>query len=187
MQSHHFLNKTNMKKTLFLTLPVMLCLAMALTACGGNDEPESSVAATATYQIDFSEDLLTVADVSIVYKDNNGQNNIDKLAIGSTQWLKKVSTNIKNDKTPAEFGFKLVYSLKTDELTKDNYDLTVESKISASTPSSSRTFEQTLLSGSSVKKGNVGSTVERGNNKTLGITVTKNGDIQLNPKFVVSI
>lgn len=172
-----------MKKTLFAVMALM-CMTLGLTACGGDDEPKQTVNAQATYQIDFSDDLVSVADISIVYIDNNGQVNIDKLAVGSTQWIKAVTCPIK-DKS-VNLGFKVVYAMKDDELTKDSYELRTEAKIQASVPSSSRTITETLM-GTTVKKNKVAETIAKYTNKAFGINVNKSGSIEENTSFTVSI
>jgi len=172
-----------MKKTLFAVMALM-CMTLGLTACGGDDEPKQTVNAQATYQIDFSEDLVAVADISIVYIDNNGQVNIDKLAVGSRQWTKAVTCPIKEKSV--NMGFKVVYALKSDELTKDNYELKAEAKIQASVPSSNRTFVETLMD-TDVRKNKVAETIAKYNNKAFGINVNKSGSIEENTSFTVSI
>ena len=164
----------------------LMCMTLGLTACG-SDEPETSVTASATYQLDFSDDLLDVATVAIVYVADNGQTSIETLPAGSKQWLKRVSYTIKGKEKSTNFGFKVVYTLKSDELTKDNYELKTSAKITGSTPTSNRIIEDMLLDEPSVKKNKVNETVNRGNNKAFGITVTKDGSINRDNDFTVSI
>lgn len=173
-----------MKKTLF-TLAALMCMAMGLTACGDdNDEPNNGVTASATYEIEFSQDLLNVAEVTIVYVDNNGQVNLDKPT--STQWTRKVSREIKSNNVPVDFGFKLVYSMKSSVPEKDSYDLKASAKMKGETPTSTRLFEKTLID-TQVDVSRLENTLKQNTNKAFGILVTKDGSITENPLFTVFI
>lgn len=172
-----------MKKTLF-TLAALMCMTLGLTACGNDDEPENSVTASATYEIEFSQDLLDVADVTVVYVDNKGQVNLDKPT--TNRWTRKVSREVKDRLVPVDFGFKLVYSLKSTYPDKENYVLEAAGVIKGETPSSSRRFEESLLKGQ-VGKARLENTIERASNKAFGILVYKEGRIEQNPLFTVFI
>ena len=173
-----------MKKTLF-TLAALMCMTLGLTACGDdNDVPNDGVTVSATYEISFSQDLLDVAEVTIVYVDNKGQVNLDKPT--SNRWTRKVSREVKNKAVPVEFGYKLVYALKSNYPDKENYTLTAEGTIKGETPSSSRQFQETLLNGQ-VGKSRLENAIERGSNKAFGIVVYKEGRIEQNPLFTVFI
>ncbi|MBQ9217053.1 MAG: hypothetical protein IJ613_01640 [Muribaculaceae bacterium] len=172
-----------MKKTLFAVM-ALLCMTLGLTACGGDDEPTQTVNATATYQIDFSADLVEVANIAIVYVGDDGQVSIESVAAGSRQWLRQVTCPIKGKSV--DFGFKVVYTPKREELTRDNYELTATAKLTASTPTSNRTFTEALMN-STVRANKVSETLSKGNDKPYGVTVTKDGSINRNDDFTVSI
>lgn len=173
-----------MKKTLF-TLAALVCMTLGLTACGDdNDEPNDGVAVSATYEIEFSQDLLDVAEVTVVFVDNKGQVNLDKPT--STRWTRKVSREVKDKLVPVEFGYKLVYSLKNTYPDKENYVLEANGVIKGETPSSSRRFEESLLK-AQASKSRLESTIERGSNRAFGIVVYKEGRIEQNPLFTVFI
>lgn len=170
-----------MKKTLF-TLAALMCMTLGLTACGDDDDLADGVTVSATYEIEFSQDLLDVADISIVYYDNDGTANLDKPS--SVRWTKKVSRTI--NKVPAQFGFKLVYKKKSSFAEKDSYELKATAKIKGETPSSSRTFEQTMMN-ESVGANRIESTLNSNSQKAFGILLTKNGDINQIPGFGIVI
>lgn len=172
-----------MKKTLF-TFAALMCMALGLTACGDDDEPENGVTASATYEIEFSQDLLNVAEVTVVYVDNKGQVNLDKPT--STRWTRKVSREVKN-KVPVDFGFKLVYSMKSSIPEKETYELTATATIKGETPTSSRIFDKKMINEPSVAANKLESTLERNTNKAFGILVTKDGAITENALFTVYI
>ena len=171
-----------MKKTLF-ALFALTCMTLGLTACG-SDEPEKTVTATATYQIDFSEDLLEVANVAVVYIADNGQVSIENVPSGTTQWLRQVTCDFKGKSI--DVGFKVVYTLKNNELTR-NYELETEAKITAGTPTSHRVFEQTMLDEDAVRANKVAETITRNSNKAFGVNITREGSIERNNNFTVSI
>ena len=171
-----------MKKTLF-TLAALMCMTLGLTACGDdNDEPNDGVAVSATYEIEFSQDLLDVADISIVYYDNDGTANLDKPS--SIRWTKKVTRPI--NKVPAQFGFKLVYKKKSSFAEKDSYELKATAKIKGETPSSNRTFEETMID-ETVGANRIESTLNSNSQKAFGILLTKSGDISKIPGFGIVI
>ena len=174
-----------MKKNLF-SLFALVCMALCLSGCG-SDEPETTVTASATYQIDFSDDLIDVASVAIVYVADNGQVSIETVNPTTKQWLKRVSYTIKGKEKSTDFGFKVVYTLKGNELTDEPYDLKVDVKITATTPTSNRIFEENLMDANATKANKVAETVSRNSNKAFGVTVTKEGSIERNTGFTVSI
>ncbi len=137
------------------------------------------------YEIDFSEDLLQVADVDIVSIDDDCAISIERLEEGNTHWEHQVSTGF-NGNNSVDMGFKIIYTLKSEELTKDNYTLRTEAKIQASVPSCSRTFIETLID-TNVKKNKVAETIAKYNNKAFGISVYKSGSIEENTSFTVPI
>ena len=89
----------------------MSLTALALWACGGDDEPDvpqPSVATTVTakYQVSLSDDLLKVADVTAYYVSADGT--VKNEPVQTSPWTKEVS--IAADKS---FGFALKYGVKS--------------------------------------------------------------------------
>ena len=62
-----------------------------------------------------------------------------------------------------------------------------DAKITATTPTSSRIFEESLMDANATKANKVAETVSRNSNKAFGVTVTKEGSIERNTGFTVSI
>ena len=170
-----------MKKTLF-TLAALMCMTLGLTACGDdNDDPETIVSGSATYEVEFSQDLLDAADISIVYVGDNGQVSLDKAT--STRWTRKVTRQLKN--VPSDYGFKLVFTVKSN-LNKESYQLKAEGTIKGETPTSTRVFTKTLLN-TPVGPDKVQEILNKNNNKAFGIQIYKDGTIIENPLFTVFI
>lgn len=174
-----------MKKT-FLYLFALMCVTVSLTACGSDDEPEVNIDAVANYQIDFSDDLIEVADVAVVFITNNGQVKIESLQPGKKQWTHTATVQLNNKRRSVDFGYKVVLTYKGGEATKESYNLKAEGKITSSVPGSSRTIEEKLFD-ATVKANKLEQTVIGLNNKALGVTVDKDGNINKNAGFTVSI
>ena len=86
--------------------------ALALVACGGDDEsdnstPEPSKATefVSTLSMTASQDLLDVANVTVYYIGSDGQ--VKSEPMGSTQWTKTIT-----QKLPCKYGFAFACSKK---------------------------------------------------------------------------
>ena len=158
-----------MKKCLFMAA-LFIVAALALTSCG-DDAPNETVTATATYNMSFSQDLLNACNVFITYKAENGRNVME--AVTSTWWSKSVTS----DKFPAEFGVLYKFSTKSDaELVKEKYDLVCEMNFSCKTSKgASYTNMVTIINSKGVAKDKVVSTLDKLSGKSTGFRVTKDG------------
>ena len=108
----------------------MSLTALALWACGGDDEPEvllPSVATTMTavYQAAFSDDLLKVADVTAYYVSADGT--VKSEPVQTSPWTREVS--MAADKS---FGFALRYGVKSSASIDDNKEYTMKTTESIS-------------------------------------------------------
>ena len=79
--------------------------ALALVACGGDDEPESptpepskATEFVSTLSMTASQDLLDVANVTVYYIGSDGQ--VKSEPMGSTEWTKTIT-----QKLPCKYGF----------------------------------------------------------------------------------
>lgn len=121
-----------MKNTKFFSmLTALLCvltMSMTFSACGDDDDdpikPTPGVTDTNikkidfTYKIDLCQKFFDIADVTVTYLDNNGNEQTE--AITSTTWTKTVSrTNV-----PTTFNAKLSFTLKDNVDTSAKYDFT---------------------------------------------------------------
>lgn len=86
--------------------------ALALVACGGDDEsdnstPEPSKATefVSTLSMTASQDLLDVANVTVYYIGSDGQ--VKSEPMGSTEWTKTIT-----QKLPCKYGFAFACSKK---------------------------------------------------------------------------
>ena len=158
------------KKSLFL-LAAFACCLFTLTACGDDDEPKVTPKATATYTINFHQDLLDAASVIVYYKGENGAVKFEP--VSTTVWKKTVSST----KFPAEFAFQIAYSPKdAAELTKDSYNLDVAGSIDGSLNTGEAFYFSRTLMSAPTQKDKVISTLEKHSGKdVMGYTVTKNG------------
>ena len=157
-------------KKYFVIAALLITAALAITACG-DDEPKETVTATATYSMNFSQDLLNACNVFITYKAENGRNVME--AVTSTWWTKSVTS----DKFPAEFGVMYKFSTKSDaELVQEKYDLTCELNFSCKTSKgASYTNMVTIINSKGVAKDKVVSTLDKLSGKSTGFRVTKDG------------
>ena len=157
-------------KKYFIIAALLITAALAITACG-DDEPKETVTATATYSMNFSQDLLNACNVFITYKAENGRNVME--AVTSTWWTKSVTS----DKFPAEFGVMYKFSTKSDaELVQEKYDLTCELNFSCKTSKgASYTNMVTIINSKGVAKDKVVSTLDKLSGKSTGFRVTKDG------------
>ena len=157
-------------KKYFVIAALLITAALAITACG-DDEPKETVTATATYSMNFSQDLLNACNVFITYKAENGRNVME--AVTSTWWSKSVTS----DKFPAEFGVMYKFSTKSDaELVQEKYDLTCELNFSCKTSKgASYTNLVTIINSKGVARDKVVSTLDRLSGKSTGFRVTKDG------------
>ena len=157
-------------KKYFVIAALLITAALTITACG-DDEPKETVTATATYSMNFSQDLLNACNVFITYKAENGRNVME--AVTSTWWSKSVTS----DKFPAEFGVMYKFSTKSDaELVQEKYDLTCELNFSCKTSKgASYTNLVTIINSKGVARDKVVSTLDRLSGKSTGFRVTKDG------------
>ena len=157
-------------KKYFIIAALLITAALAITACG-DDEPKETVTATATYSMNFSQDLLNACNVFITYKAENGRNVME--AVTSTWWTKSVTS----DKFPAEFGVMYKFSTKSDaELVQEKYDLSCELNFSCKTSKgASYTNMVTIINSKGVAKDKVVSTLDKLSGKSTGFRVTKDG------------
>ena len=157
-------------KKYFVIAALLITAALAITACG-DDEPKETVTATATYSMNFSQDLLNACNVFITYKAENGRNVME--AVTSTWWTKSVTS----DKFPAEFGVMYKFSTKSDaELVQEKYDLSCELNFSCKTSKgASYTNMVTIINSKGVAKDKVVSTLDKLSGKSTGFRVTKDG------------
>lgn len=79
--------------------------ALALVACGGDDEPDSptpepskATEFVSTLSMTVSQDLLDVANVTVYYIGGDGQ--VKSEPMGSTEWTKTIT-----QKLPCKYGF----------------------------------------------------------------------------------
>ena len=79
--------------------------ALALVACGGDDEPDSptpepskATEFVSTLSMTVSQDLLDVANVTVYYIGSDGQ--VKSEPMGSTEWTKTIT-----QKLPCKYGF----------------------------------------------------------------------------------
>ena len=73
--------------------------ALALVACGGDDEPPSKATEfVSTLSMTVSQDLLDVANVTVYYIGGDGQ--VKSEPMGSTEWTKTIT-----QKLPCKYGF----------------------------------------------------------------------------------
>ena len=77
--------------------------ALALVACGSDDEPDEpevnkATEFVSTLTMTVSQDLLEVANVTVYYIDSNGQ--VASEPMGSTEWTKTIT-----QKLPCKYGF----------------------------------------------------------------------------------
>lgn len=119
-----------MKKTKFFSmLTALLCvltMSMTFSACGDDDDdpikPTPGVTDTNikkidfTYKLELSQTYLDIADVTITYLDENGNEQTE--AITSTKWTKTVSRN----GVPASFYAKPSFTLKEGVDATHKYD-----------------------------------------------------------------
>ena len=154
----------------FIYMVALLMMAITVTSCG-DDEPKEKVTATATYNMNFSQDLLNACNVFITYKAENGRNVMEPVT--STWWTKTVTS----DKFPAEFGVMYKFSTKSDaELTQEKYELTCKLLFNGKTSKgSSYTNEVIIIDTQGVAKNKVVSTLEKYSGKSTGFKVTKDG------------
>lgn len=120
-----------MKKTkLFSLLMALFCVltvSVTFAACGDDDDDPNKPAEGGdqtikkinfTYEIDLCQKFFDIADVTVTYLDNNGNEQTE--TITSTTWTKTVSrTN-----APASFNAKLSFTLKDGVDTSVKYDFT---------------------------------------------------------------
>ena len=109
---------------------LMSLTALALWACGGDDEPDvpqPSVATTVTakYQASFSEDLLQVADVTAYYVSTDGT--VKSEPVQTSPWTKELS--LSADKP---FGFALKYGVKSSASIDDTKEYAMKTTESIS-------------------------------------------------------
>jgi len=116
-------------KNKMLLLAALLCCMFTFTSCG-DDEPNETVTANATYTVNFGADFFKAAKVIIYYKTANNEYNWEAVTSG-TKWTKSVSTT----KFPAQLGFdvRVTYNDEADLTQQETYDLTLSGTISAST------------------------------------------------------
>lgn len=79
--------------------------ALALVACGGDDEPDTptpepskATEFVSTLSMTASQDLLDVANVTVYYIGSDGQ--VKSEPMGSTEWTKTIT-----QKLPCKYGF----------------------------------------------------------------------------------
>ena len=79
--------------------------ALALVACGDDDEPENptpepnkATEFVSTLSMTVSQDLLDVANVTVYYRGSDGQ--VKSESMGSTEWTKTIT-----QKLPCKYGF----------------------------------------------------------------------------------
>ena len=79
--------------------------ALALVACGGDDEPDNptpepskATEFVSTLSMTASQDLLDVANVTVYYIGSDGQ--VKSEPMGSTEWTKTIT-----QKLPCKYGF----------------------------------------------------------------------------------
>lgn len=101
----------------------MMLAAMVLTSCGKKQaENQTDVSLKVTYSIDFSKDLLTLCDVVITYKGDDGADVVDTVTIDPENpammqtWSKEVATHT----VPVKIGFDYTLVQKTDTLIIDH-------------------------------------------------------------------
>ncbi len=156
-------------KKLFYMASILMVAALTLTACGGDDEPQTT--ATATYTLTFSPDLLDACSVLIYYKSDNGDNSFDP--IKTTRWTKVVTS----DRFPAEFGVKYKFGVKPNsELNKETYNLSFDVNFSIKN-SKGDTFNKsvTIIEPVEVDRDHVKEVLERYDNQSIGYRYSING------------
>lgn len=119
-----------MKKTKFFSmLTALLCvltMSMTFSACGDDDDdpikPTPGVTDTNikkidfTYKLELSQTYLDIADITITYLDENGNEQTE--AITSTTWTKTVSRN----GVPTSFSAEPSFTLKEGVDATQKYD-----------------------------------------------------------------
>lgn len=124
-----------MKKTklfsLFMTLLCVLMTTVTFAACGDDDDDpkkdnpgavdQNIKTVNFTYILELSQTYLDIADVTITYLDNNGNEQTE--AITSTSWTKTISRN----SVPASFYAKPSFTLKegVDATQKYNFSTNI--------------------------------------------------------------
>lgn len=89
---------------------MMAVAALALVACGSDDEPDEpevnkATEFVSTLTMTVSQDLLEVANVTVYYIDSNGQ--VASEPMGSTEWTKTIT-----QKLPCKYGFAFACAMK---------------------------------------------------------------------------
>jgi len=165
-------SKSGMAMKKHIGLAVLLIVsALALTACGDDDEPKEKVTASATYSMAFSQDLLDACNVFITYKADNGRDIREQIT--TTWWTKTVTS----DEFPAEFGVMYEFFTKINsELTKDSYNLFSELNFTVKTSKGALYSNKvTIFDINNVAKDKLISTLDRYSGKSTGFRVTENG------------
>ena len=157
-------------KKYFYMAALLIAAVLTMSSCG-SDEPKEKTTATATYNMNFSQDLLDACNVFVTYKAENGRNVME--AITSTWWSKTVTS----DKFPAEFGVMYKFSTKSEgELTQDKYNLTCNLSFNLKTSKgASYANTITIIDAQGVNKDKVVSTLDKVSGKSTGFRVTKDG------------
>lgn len=102
------------------------CSVVTFTACSSDDDGEEDVkkTSTITYSYEVSENLLSVADVTISYADANGQTVEEVLT--STTWKKSVTMTY-----PCTFsGYTVTMSMKDVTLSEETYTIECKHNVS---------------------------------------------------------
>ena len=111
-----------MKKQLSHFTIMMLVAAVALTSCGQRQaENEKESPLKVTYTIDCSRDLLSLCDLVVTYKGNDGDNVVDTItsAPGDSAVIQTWNIAITTHKIPVTIGFDYRLVPKTDTLILD--------------------------------------------------------------------
>ena len=103
----------NKKELVMIKKFFMLAVAaLALMACGGDDEPDNptpepskATEFESTLSMTVSQDLLDVANVTVYYIGSDGQ--VTSEPMGSTEWTKTI-----RQKLPCKDGFAFACSMK---------------------------------------------------------------------------
>ena len=107
--------------------------ALALVACGGDDEPENptpepskATEFVSTLSMTASQDLLDVANVTVYYIGSDGQ--VKSEPMGSTEWTKTIT-----QKLPCKYGFAFACTKKQGVTIDESKTYTFNEVLSRST------------------------------------------------------
>lgn len=166
-------------KKFFCISVLVLMAALTLTSCGSDDkkdEPDptpSSKTAVYEFTAHFTQDMVDVCDITMVYKDGDGKT--VREAAKSTTFNKKVTVT----KFPAVVGAKCEFKLKDGiQLTKDKYDIisTYDHKIAVTGRTPYGTDGNTFIQGQGVNKDKLAELLSRRSGQEMhGFTIDADG------------